>query len=310
MGRAQTLAHYAAFHFDEADHYFARGPDGDLYDSKLILAMAEEVRTGQVPENNYSGGAPTAGRLRSLGFTVTTRPHWGEAELILLCGSMASQGWRRLKPEEPETAELSFLLRSLSQHPEELRGLYFYCPEHVAAKSRELMAHLHGHGQPHQTMERDLVLAFRYDYDGRLARRAADLRAELSPPNETTPIPDVDEDTAADEGRALERTQLRYERDPRLRRRKIEEVLKAGGAIACEVCGFRFERSYGDRGRDYIEVHHRTPLHVSGRTKTGLTDLAMLCSNCHRMIHRRAPWLTVEELQELFSTQRAARGRP
>ncbi|MBW4033801.1 MAG: hypothetical protein HIU88_14260 [Acidobacteria bacterium] len=89
------------------------------------------------------------------------------------------------------------------------------------------------------------------------------------------------------------------ERDRGLRKRKIDSVRKAGKPIACEVCGFDFEVVYRERGRDYCEVHHRTPLHESGQTTTKLEDLAVLCANCHRMIHRRTPWLTVEALAEL-----------
>jgi predicted HNH restriction endonuclease len=37
-------------------------------------------------------------------------------------------------------------------------------------------------------------------------------------------------------------------------------------------------------------------------TKTKLADLALVCSNCHRMIHRRARWLTIDELRDLVSS--------
>ena len=46
---------------------------------------------------------------------------------------------------------------------------------------------------------------------------------------------------------------------------------------------------------------------VAGKTQTKLADLALLCSNCHRMIHRTKQWLTVEELEELVETQRTNR---
>jgi 5-methylcytosine-specific restriction protein A len=67
---------------------------------------------------------------------------------------------------------------------------------------------------------------------------------------------------------------------------------------------FDFERVYGPRGADFIECHHRVPLHVTGQVTTRLEDLALICSNCHRMIHRTRPWLTVEELGQLVITQR------
>ncbi len=84
-----------------------------------------------------------------------------------------------------------------------------------------------------------------------------------------------------------------------LRKRKTHSARKAGKPIACEVCEFDFAVVYGERGRDCCEVHHRTPLHESGKTITRLEDLAILCANCHRMIHRYTPWLAVEELADL-----------
>ena len=58
----------------------------------------------------------------------------------------------------------------------------------------------------------------------------------------------------------------------------------------------------GDRGKNYIECHHNTP--VSGLNEgdvTKLSDLTLLCSNCHRIIHRKKPWLTIDELREIFN---------
>jgi 5-methylcytosine-specific restriction protein A len=77
-----------------------------------------------------------------------------------------------------------------------------------------------------------------------------------------------------------------------------------GLPIACEVCAFDFGRGYGSHGLDYIECHHRIPLHVTGETRTSLADLALLCSNCHRMIHHTKQWLTVEELKSMVAVQR------
>ncbi|WP_405140686.1 HNH endonuclease [Sphaerisporangium sp. NBC_01403] len=50
-----------------------------------------------------------------------------------------------------------------------------------------------------------------------------------------------------------------------------------------------FERPYGDCGAGYIECHHVIPLHQAGEGLTKLADLALICANCHRMIHRRTP---------------------
>jgi 5-methylcytosine-specific restriction protein A len=31
--------------------------------------------------------------------------------------------------------------------------------------------------------------------------------------------------------------------------------------------------------------------------KTRLSDLHLLCANCHRMVHAKRPWLTLDELK-------------
>jgi 5-methylcytosine-specific restriction endonuclease McrA len=55
----------------------------------------------------------------------------------------------------------------------------------------------------------------------------------------------------------------------------------------CQVCGMRFDKIYGDLGRDFAEAHHVIPLgHLQGRVKTSLNDLRTVCANCHRMLHR------------------------
>lgn len=55
----------------------------------------------------------------------------------------------------------------------------------------------------------------------------------------------------------------------------------------CQVCGFNFERVYGELGREFAESHHRIPLaKLRGSVKTQLRDLVTVCANCHRMLHR------------------------
>lgn len=79
-------------------------------------------------------------------------------------------------------------------------------------------------------------------------------------------------------------------REQSLRDAKIAEAKRlAGGKLLCEVpkCGFNFEAVYGELGLDYAHVHHLNPL--GDRTKpsqTKLSDLAVVCANCHAMIHR------------------------
>ncbi|MGF7234005.1 MAG: HNH endonuclease [Frankia sp.] len=73
--------------------------------------------------------------------------------------------------------------------------------------------------------------------------------------------------------------------------------------LRCEVCGFDFEKTYGSRGAGYIECHHIVPLHTTGQRATKLDDLALICANCHRMIHRGTPWLSPDELRETLNAE-------
>jgi 5-methylcytosine-specific restriction protein A len=112
-------------------------------------------------------------------------------------------------------------------------------------------------------------------------------------------LPDLDDDIprSGKEGRKRWRTHLRRERDTGLVREKKRRHQTATGGLACEACGFDFESEYGLRG--FCEVHHRLPLaEGEDERETRLEDLAVLCSNCHRAIHRLGPeMMTVEELR-------------
>jgi predicted HNH restriction endonuclease len=62
-----------------------------------------------------------------------------------------------------------------------------------------------------------------------------------------------------------------------------------GGRLECEVpgCGFDFHKVYGAVGVDYAHVHHLTPLsRLRGATRMTVEDVAVVCANCHDMIHR------------------------
>ncbi len=89
------------------------------------------------------------------------------------------------------------------------------------------------------------------------------------------------------------------ERDPKLRRAKFAAVLDAGTALACEVCGFDFAERYGEHGRGFAECHHIRPIAEGGR-ETHLDDLAIVCANCHRMLHLSSVPLDLEQLRQVL----------
>ncbi|TMX64591.1 HNH endonuclease [Vibrio rotiferianus] len=103
------------------------------------------------------------------------------------------------------------------------------------------------------------------------------------------------------EGAPVYRRHLVRERKPEIIRSKKESVKSIKGKLACEACDFDFEEVYGERGEDYIECHHHNPLSESEGQKTKLEDLALLCSNCHRIIHRSRPWISVKQLKDIIN---------
>ena len=111
----------------------------------------------------------------------------------------------------------------------------------------------------------------------------------------------------AEEGSMIKVEHFSRERDRKIIEAKKQRVLTDHGRLECEACGFDFEKNYGKRGENFIEVHHTLPLsQFSNKHITFLEDLALLCSNCHSMIHRAEPWLTVEELRRIYKEGRAA----
>lgn len=124
----------------------------------------------------------------------------------------------------------------------------------------------------------------------------------LGPGNsQSLPAPDIDHLLCGIEGEARHASHLRRERDRGLMEAKKEAVLKAGGNLACEACGFDFAAAYGELGRGFCEVHHLVPLSSAiGPVVTTADELAILCSNCHRMMHRADPMPTVTELADLI----------
>jgi hypothetical protein len=93
---------------------------------------------------------------------------------------------------------------------------------------------------------------------------------------------------------------FRIDRSRIMRTAKVGLFVKEHGGIYCENCSFSFETRYGQRGRGFIEVHHVQPLAaLLPNTITRLSDLMLLCSNCHRMVHREQPLLTPTALREI-----------
>lgn len=98
------------------------------------------------------------------------------------------------------------------------------------------------------------------------------------------------------EGGLKVRVSKSIERNSRLRQIALEIH-----GYKCQVCDFDFELKYGEWGKKFAEVHHIVPISKfkdKKRITNPATDLAVLCSNCHSMVHRKKDiTLSLDELR-------------
>lgn len=122
---------------------------------------------------------------------------------------------------------------------------------------------------------------------------------------ESKPPVDFEEAISAKEGRLLTRIHTYKERDKSLSKKvKDEYRFKHENKLACEGCELDPEIMYGDQGERCIEAHHTIPIEeLQPDSITLADDMAIVCANCHRIIHSRKPCLTLAELRKLLVEQ-------
>jgi 5-methylcytosine-specific restriction enzyme A len=88
-----------------------------------------------------------------------------------------------------------------------------------------------------------------------------------------------------------------YERNSKARQLCIKHY-----GTTCSICNFEFEKKYGEHGKDFIHVHHLTPISDIGDhyEVDPVKDLRPVCPNCHAMLHTVIPPLTIEELKSML----------
>ncbi|BAU44715.1 HNH endonuclease [Leptolyngbya sp. O-77] len=112
---------------------------------------------------------------------------------------------------------------------------------------------------------------------------------------------EVDETTVFREGAVCKVSVNAYERSPQARQRCIAHY-----GTSCFACGFNFGTVFGELGEGFIHVHHLCPIsEIAEEYEVDpVKDLRPVCPNCHAMIHRRSPPLSIEEVQVLLSSSK------
>ncbi|RWD45172.1 MAG: HNH endonuclease [Mesorhizobium sp.] len=286
-----------------------------MYPSKAIAGAAHgflEDNSQPLRADEFSGGDGTvAQKLRSLGFEVrsTTRnPDWSRDELILALDFYLKN------PQSPpgngsnEVGTLSQQLNMLNAVLGQTGGESFRNANGVYMKVMNFrrfdpsFSSVGKVGLSHGGAQDEAVWNEFASDPVRLEIVASAIRSALVGGVAPVAIDELDYVEEAEEGRLLTALHRRRERSQKLVRACKDKAMNETGELRCEACNMSFLERYGEFGNGFMEVHHIRPLHTLGEGhKTLLTDLALVCSNCHRMIHRRKQWLTVAELARIIN---------
>jgi 5-methylcytosine-specific restriction protein A len=232
------------------------------------------------------------------------RINWSDQELLLAAELVFDNNWKALDDNSSKVLELSLFLRQFGKVGGYAVDPKFRSPASVALKTRNIASlHPNWQGSSSNSGKGDLAALERFLVDPVAAKKECLMiweSLDVAQGFEVDNFPlDVEANLSAIEGRILAIKITKYERSPALRKSKIASMIATDSGVACEACGFDFYKAYGERGLNFIEVHHVNPLHFTGEVVSKMEDLVGLCSNCHRMIHRGV-WITPSELKSLL----------
>jgi 5-methylcytosine-specific restriction protein A len=296
------------------NHLYALLHEGKKYPVKEVVSVATGIPVGQLYGGEGHGHANTF--FRGLPFRIISlhsNPDWVRDELILALNLYLKHRPNPPGKDSKEIHDLSVLLNRMGTRlfPDWERSETFRNENGVYMKLmnfRRLDPEYTSGGRKGLTRGNEGEDSVWIDFANDPQRCEQVAKAIVAALNESdAPAYADDEDDDGDdegqEGRLLKRQHVSRERNRKLVAKKKRSVLKKLGRLECEVCGFNFGVRYGERGDGFIECHHTKPVASLGNGgKTHIDDLALVCANCHRVIHRGKPWLTIEEVRKLLLT--------
>ncbi|MEJ1384147.1 MAG: HNH endonuclease [Candidatus Sedimenticola sp. (ex Thyasira tokunagai)] len=228
-------------------------------------------------------------------------PKWTRDETILALdlyfdceGHMPSSSDERVK-------ELSDLLRSFPHHSLTARKESFRNADGVAFKLQNLRKIATGKGLGNTSkMDRQV-----WEDLGHNQKRTKELASLIR--SGITLIEGIKEEETESvvfqEGKVVTEAHLRRERSRNIRKRLLDQRKKLG-PLVCELCNCDSSAVSSKFEEAMFEAHHIQPLATSGERTTKLDDVALLCANCHRFIHKaiadKKRWLSVSEARSII----------
>lgn len=233
-------------------------------------------------------------------------PKWHRDELILTLNLYFNLESSSFISTNPEIINLSKILNKLPLHSNQTRNSDFRNPNGVAMKLSNFTSI--DPDNPAKGLDRtsqlDKQIFFEFQNNQNLLKNISNVIIEtLSNDDLSSKIYQIEEEVDASikeavEGEIIFKLHKVRERNQKLIDSKKQQILKEKGKLACEVCEFDFNKKYGEIGKGFIECHHTQPLSTYNiNQKTTLDDLVLVCSNCHRILHRLPEDMSIERLK-------------
>ena len=231
-------------------------------------------------------------------------PSWNRDETILALEAYFALAGKNPSAKDPLIIALSQTLRALPYHGEAARRPTFRNPDGTAFKVQNLRSRETGKGLGNVSrMDREI-----WDELGanptEVTRLATLIRAGIAADHQVAAAEvDQAEEIEFYEGRLLTQRHMRRERSAALRRALLKK--RQGDAMRCDICGEAHADLPADLRAAAFEAHHVVPIATVGEGATKLSDVALVCATCHRLLHRlialRRVWVGVAEAKMLIT---------
>lgn len=291
----------------------------DAFLGKKIVIDARSVQNGYV-ETDVKGyirdGKPRLRRDAPNDRTLLNVPPLVAALAWLPAPRREDKGYLKLPLAEKEyvaasiTFDVSFSGQTAFARPLELKALHYEYAIDLDSRMRrigQILGQLIGSSaQAHAAEYISLIQS--HSASARLAELSevlrghlllhpefdADIDEEEPEPSYIAPLIEPAKldiaDLSAEETTRRLVAHYKIDRSRKLRAAKIKVHLDTHGSVYCENCSFDFAKAYPKLGDGFIEVHHKKQLALlMPNEKTFISDLMLLCANCHRMVHRSRP---------------------
>jgi 5-methylcytosine-specific restriction protein A len=212
-------------------------------------------------------------------------------------------------PNHPDILELSALLQSLPFHPKEKRKGSFRNPNGVIMKLQNLNSVQTGRGLSGKSGMDVKVWNELKNSPAKVSEIADSIRKALVSV-ELKGLSQSDFEIPTDEqfyeGRILTVIHQKRERNEKIRPALLKERSKVG-SLKCDICHFFFDGNpaLADAA---LEVHHIVPHSDLAERYSNLSDFALLCAVCHRLIHKamniQRKWLGIDDAKALLTSSR------